>query len=110
MIGEKIKLFRENAGFSQIMVAKFLGVDQSFISKIEKGERPISSDMLEKLASLFGVRLDAFDSDTFEPSKIAVAFRGKNLTCDDMEAICAINKIALNLDFMSELMEANKID
>ena len=50
-IGETIKALREGAGYNQQSIATFLKVDQSLISKIEKGERNIASDMLEKLAS-----------------------------------------------------------
>lgn len=110
LLGENIKILRENSGFSQTVIAKFLNVDQSFVSKIEKGERPISSDMLEKLAALFAVRLDVFDQEIVEPSKTTVAFRGKNLTCEDMEVICTINRIAMNLDFMSDLMGVKDSD
>ena len=105
-IGDNIRKLRENAGFSQTNIAAFLSVDQSFISKVEKGERPISSDKLEKLATLFGVRFDVFEKDNVEPSKFAIAFRGSNLSGEDLEAICAINKIALNLEFMSNLTGA----
>ena len=82
-------------------------MDQSFISKVEKGERPISSDMLERLASLFGVHIDSFEREAIEPTKLTVAFRGNELTNEDLEAICAINNIALNLDFLSDLAEDN---
>ena len=105
IIGENIRRLRENAGFSQANLAGFLGVDQSFISKVEKGERQISSDMLEKLAPLFGVHSDSFIREEIEPTKFAVAFRGKDLTNEDLEAISAINNIALNLDFLSDIGE-----
>ena len=55
LIGNNLRILRENAGFNQQSIATFLGVDQSFISKIEKGERAVSAEMLEKLATLFGV-------------------------------------------------------
>lgn len=106
IIGKNIRKLRENAKFNQTDIAKFLNVDQSFISKIEKGERPISIYMLEKLAALFGVCYGVFESESVEPSKFATAFRSSNLTCEDMDTICAINKIALNLEFMLSLVEA----
>jgi len=107
-IGETIKALRENAGFNQQSIATFLKVDQSLVSKIEKGERNISSDMLEKLASLFGVSENSIvnSSTTFKP--LSCAFRCSDLTVDEMEAICAINKIALNSEFMHKVLEANK--
>ena len=55
IIGNNIKILRDNMGFSQSTIARFLNVDQSLISKVEKGERSLSTDMLEKLACLFGI-------------------------------------------------------
>ena len=104
-VGENIRKLRENAGFNQTSLARFLGVDQSFISKVEKGERPISTEMLERLAALFGVHSDSFEREEIEPTKLTVAFRGSDLTNEDLEAICAVNNIALNLDFLSGLAE-----
>ena len=52
-IGEKIKRLRETAKVTQTQLAEFLSIDQSLISKIEKGERSISSDMLSNIATLF---------------------------------------------------------
>ena len=48
IVGENIRHLRELARFTQDNLASFLDVDQSLISKIEKGERCLSSDMLEK--------------------------------------------------------------
>ena len=48
-IGKRIKDLRKRAGFSQGVIAKYLKVDQSLISKIEKGEREVSTDMIKKL-------------------------------------------------------------
>ncbi|MDD4396548.1 MAG: helix-turn-helix transcriptional regulator [Sphaerochaetaceae bacterium] len=47
IIGENIRILRDNAGFTQGNLAHFMGMDQSLISKIEKGERGLSADMLE---------------------------------------------------------------
>jgi DNA-binding XRE family transcriptional regulator len=39
MLGNKIKMARRRAGFTQGMLARVLGVDWSYISKIERGSR-----------------------------------------------------------------------
>ncbi|HWP79289.1 MAG TPA: helix-turn-helix transcriptional regulator [Candidatus Acidoferrum sp.] len=108
IIGENLRALRDGAGYNQQSIADFLAVDQSLISKIEKGERGISVDMLDKLASLFGVAASAVVNDVVAVKPLSCAFRCGELSPGDMEAICAINKIALNLEFMDSLLEGNR--
>ena len=107
-VGENLRVLREGAGYNQTSIATFLGVDQSLISKIEKGERNISADMLEKLASLYGVAASSLVNDVVTGKQLSCAFRCSDLTSDDMEVISAINKIALNSEFMTSLLEGNE--
>ena len=108
-IGANIKTLREKMNFNQTSIANFLNVDQSLISKAEKGERNLSLDMLEKLACLFGVTINEIENEDIEMTKLSFAFRTNDLTVDDMETISAINRIALNLELMDNLEdEANK--
>jgi len=107
-IGENLRVLREGAGYNQKSIATFLGVDQSLISKIEKGERNISADMLDKLASLYGMTTSSIVNDVVTGKQLSCAFRCSDLTSDDMEAISAINKIALNSEFMTSLLERNE--
>lgn len=105
IIGNNIKILRDNMGFSQSTIARFLNVDQSLISKVEKGERSLSTDMLEKLACLFGISIDAIESNTIETSSLSFSFRASDLSAEDLEAISAINRIALNSEYMAELLK-----
>lgn len=105
VVGNNIQTLRENAGYTQSSLAKFLQVDQSLISKIEKGERAASADMLEKIASLFGITVNQLTSDNVPAYHLSFAFRGADFTVDEMEAISNINKIALNSDFMQDLLK-----
>lgn len=105
IIGNNIKTLRNGMGFNQSTVAHFLNVDQSLISKVEKGERNLSVDMLEKLACLFGVSIDAIESSNIEESSLTFAFRASDLSVEDMEAISAINRIALNSEYMAEMLK-----
>ena len=109
-IGENLRELRDSAGYNQQSIADFLGVDQSLISKIEKGERSISADMLEKLASLFGVTTSVVVNDVVEARPLSCAFRRSKLSSGEMEAVSAIHKIALNSVFMDNLLEENKSD
>ena len=107
-IGENIHLLRENAGFTQGNIAEFLCVDQSLISKIEKGERGLSSDKIEKLSSLFGVTVEQLENQSITTSKLLFAFRGSDFTISEMEALSAVNKIALNSEVMSGILKGAK--
>lgn len=107
IVGENLRKLRDTAGYNQQSIADFLGVDQSLVSKIEKGERSITADMLDKLASLFGVTIAAIENDVVA-RPLSCAFRCNDLSASDMEAISAINKLALNLEFMNNLLEGNK--
>ena len=105
IIGGNIKALRERMGINQTSIARFLDVDQSLISKFEKGERALSSDMIEKLACLFGVSVDNIESGTIETPSLTFAFRANELTAEDMETISVINHIALNSEFMDDLLK-----
>ncbi|MBS3976494.1 MAG: helix-turn-helix transcriptional regulator [Syntrophomonadaceae bacterium] len=104
-IGSKLKSIRERSGFTQSNIAKYLRVDQSFVSKLETGERVLTTDMLEKLAALFGVSLAVFLNDTVgEDKPLALTLRANEISEEDMDVIGAINRIALNCDFMTQLL------
>jgi transcriptional regulator with XRE-family HTH domain len=109
-VGAKIKAMRENNGFTQSNIAKYLKVDQSLISKVETGERALAVDMLEKLAILFGVNLTFFD-DSFvgQIKPLTFALRASEVNEDDLDAISAINRIALNSNFMTQLLEGDPV-
>lgn len=109
-IGEKIKTLREQSGFTQSNLAKYLNVDQSLISKIEKNERSMTSDMLDKLSALFGVSAESLNQESIPENRISFALRASEINEDDLETISAINRIALNLNFMTQLLGGRRID
>jgi transcriptional regulator with XRE-family HTH domain len=105
IIGENAKRAREANGLSQMNVAVFLKVDQSLISKFEKGERSLQSDLLERLANLLGHNVTDFECVSGIPAqRIKVAFRSSGISASDMEAIHDIKRIAMNLFFMADLI------
>lgn len=49
----QIKKAREEAGLDQITVAKILGKTQSYVSKIESGQRRIDVIVLQEFARMY---------------------------------------------------------
>lgn len=102
---ENIKNLRESMGLTQAGIAAFLKLDQSYISKMEANERPLTADILEKLSALFGVTINELGSCENAPVSLSCAFRKNSLSVNDMETIAAIHQIGLNSEFMQSLLD-----
>ena len=59
-IGKFIKALRTKKGLSQEMLCSQCGIDQHYISNIEKGYRNLSVEIVERVASFFGLSLSQF--------------------------------------------------
>ena len=105
LVAQRFSELLSRSGFTQSVIAEYLDVDQSYISKCEKGERQFSVDILDKAAELFGCSMDYFVNESSEFVQMPIALRAKNITVEDLNTIAAINKIALNLRFMEGLLE-----
>lgn len=107
-LGMKLKCLREEAGLNQKAMADFLNIDQSMISKIESGTRPISADALEKVACLFGRSIQEIQKMDNQTPSLNFAFRASSIAAEDLLGIAAINKIALNIKQMNEILEESE--
>ena len=58
-IGSKVKKLRELRNFTQSYLADYLNITQSTYSRYEKDELHFSEDMLQKLAQVLGLSIDA---------------------------------------------------
>lgn len=107
IIGENIKYFRKNLGFSQENIANYLEVDTSLVSRLESGERKISGIQLTKLANLFGVDLASFFEENKEVNQInlAFAFRAESLDKNSLDAMSQFKKVILSYLNMQELLK-----
>jgi transcriptional regulator with XRE-family HTH domain len=66
---EEVKKLREAVGISQADLARQIGVNQSFVSKVERGERPgLGADVYLKLCDALGVKCDHFREFLAPPS------------------------------------------
>ena len=104
MVGKRVKALREESELNQRQLAEYLKVDQSYISKCEQGERQFSADILEKIANLFGCSMEYFTSNDCDYCPIPFALRAKGINVADLETIAVMNKLALNLRYMSTLL------
>jgi len=60
--GQKIKNLRKSKGISQEKLANLAEIDRTYLPTIEKGERNVSIEIVEKLAKALGVKI----KDLFE--------------------------------------------
>ena len=108
-IYEKLKMMREKAGLRQGQIADYLGVTQTFISKVETGERNLTVDQLESIVNLYGYSLAAFEGMDQDAHPIRFAFRAQDVSQDDLRTIADIGKIAINSRFMAAMLEEDKV-
>ena len=57
---ERLKKARQESGLKQVEVAEKLGKPQSYISKIEQGERRIDIAELKLIAQIYKKQIDYF--------------------------------------------------
>ena len=103
-MNERLKYLRKEIKITQDQLAQFLSVDQSMITKLENGTRSFSITMVDKICSLFGCSEEFLlgESDDYIP--LNFAFHSTGIEAEDLESIAAVNKIAINLKYMNELM------
>lgn len=94
-VGRNIKSLREKSSLNQRQVAEFLDLDQSVVSKIEKGERNISASLVDMLANLFCCPVSYILYGN-EYLNCRVDYRSNLITKEDLEALSLINKLVLN--------------
>ncbi len=56
--GERIRFERVKRGMTQEQLANNLGISGSYISAVERGERSLSSNLIQKLHAFFGMSYD----------------------------------------------------
>ena len=75
MLGDKIKLYRENKKMTQNEIANILDVSPATVSKYESGALEPNIESLKRLAELFEISIDELlndQEDKFDISKINV--------------------------------------
>ncbi len=60
LVINRLKRARASSGFTQLQVARKLGKPQSYVSKIESGERRLDVAELKKIADLYNKKINYF--------------------------------------------------
>ncbi|MET3846845.1 helix-turn-helix transcriptional regulator [Paenibacillus sp. OAE614] len=67
--GDRIKKLREQAGLTQLDLASKLGINNSVLSRIEAGKRPVEDTEMNKFADFFEVTSDYLLGRTDKPNE-----------------------------------------
>ena len=104
-VGQRLKQLREEHSYSQTQVAEYLGIDQSNLSKIERGERNFKLSSLIKLCSLYNCSQDYIlcRSDEYDKSNIAFRTDGKV----DLNVIAKANETMNYLKLLRKIEKKN---
>lgn len=52
-----IKMLRQNLGLSQVQLSAEIGLAQGYISELEKGKKPTTDEVINKMRERFGVEI-----------------------------------------------------
>jgi len=96
LIGPQVRRLRRAQGQTQAEMAAALGVSPSYVNLIERNQRPVSAELLIRIADLYGLDLSAFADDRADDLFSALAdafddpiFRAAGATREDAQEIAA---------------------
>ena len=59
ILSRNVRYWRKHYGMTQAELAKAIGVNTTFVSRIERGEKLISIKVLKAMVDLFGISYDS---------------------------------------------------
>jgi transcriptional regulator with XRE-family HTH domain len=107
-VGIKLKTMREQNDLTQEIISAFLNIDQNLLSNIENGEKSIPVEVLEELATLYGVNLSYFEESDNSVQPLTITLRPDEIDEKDLETISIANRVALNCSFITKLLRYTK--
>lgn len=57
-LGENLEYFRRKRGYTQVELAELADVSSTFLSRVERGEKSVSTDVLTRLKTVLDVTYD----------------------------------------------------
>lgn len=78
-IGEYINALRTESSMTLTKLAAALDIDQSTLSKIENGKRPVSESIIPKLATVFNLDLDHLTKHYYAEKVAEVLLKARDL-------------------------------
>ncbi len=89
-IGERLRKLRKLRGMTQSELARQIGIQQSDLSRMEKGTYRVSLDNLFKILTVFGMDVaQFFQQETAPPAKAASA----PLSHEDMQTLQMLRRL-----------------
>jgi len=89
-IGSRLRRLRKERGLTQAELARQIGIQQSDLSRMEKGEYRVSLDNLFKILGVFDLDL----ADFFGQQKMSAAVEKQPLSRDDMKILHLLRELS----------------
>ena len=105
VVGSRLKQLRNVNNYSQKQVAEYLEIDQSYLSKIEKGKRNLNDVMFDKICLLYNCTPEYLLGEIDEYDFPKLAFRADETV--DLFVIAKLNQVIGHLNVLRELKEKN---
>jgi transcriptional regulator with XRE-family HTH domain len=103
LVGRKIRRLRKERQLTQTELSARIGIQQSDLSRMEKGEYRVSLDTLFKILAEFDVSIGEFFDDvtkeSFSPREVQIAREFKTLAPDaqrEVEDFIAFKRVHVN--------------
>ncbi len=90
LVGPRLRQLRKREGLTQSELARQIGIQQSDLSRMEKGEYRVSLDNLFRILAVFGMNVAEFFADT--PAASPEAVQGP-LSHSDMQTLQLLRKL-----------------
>lgn len=106
LVGQNIRLLRDELGLTQEALAHYLNISREQVSYYENGSRSIPTTQLNRLADLFCLNeFDFYEADQSKrKTNIAFAFRADALEAQDLIGMAQFQKIVRNYLNMKEIL------